>query len=165
MHCVYLKCHIYWFKPRLILEEITRMYSSRMRTARSSSRPWGVPHPPGADTPDQAPPAPCGQNAWHTLLKILLCPKLRLRAVKISIIFIHMYSVSLLVYKINSGSCISRRFTNIFPVLNISMWRLKYYPEMQQSNYLKKICHPTFLCAWNLIYFLMTFIEIANQKA
>ena len=25
---------------------------------------------------------PCGQNSWHTLLKILPCPKLRLRAVK-----------------------------------------------------------------------------------
>ena len=25
---------------------------------------------------------PCGQNSWHTLLKILSCPKLRLRAVK-----------------------------------------------------------------------------------
>ena len=24
---------------------------------------------------------PCGQNSWHTLLKILPCPKLRLRAV------------------------------------------------------------------------------------
>ena len=28
-------------------------------------------------------PPPCGQNSWHTLLKILPCPKLRLRAVKI----------------------------------------------------------------------------------
>ena len=27
------------------------------------------------------PPTPCGQNSWHTLLKILPCPKLRLRAV------------------------------------------------------------------------------------
>ena len=27
---------------------------------------------------------PCEQNSWHTLLKILPCPKLRLRAVKIS---------------------------------------------------------------------------------
>ena len=26
--------------------------------------------------------SPCGQNSWHTLLKILSCPKLRLRAVK-----------------------------------------------------------------------------------
>ena len=25
---------------------------------------------------------PCGQNSWHTLLKILPCPKLRLRSVK-----------------------------------------------------------------------------------
>ena len=28
-------------------------------------------------------PPPRGQNSWHTLLKILPCPKLRLRAVKI----------------------------------------------------------------------------------
>ena len=28
-------------------------------------------------------PPPCGQNSWHTLLKILPCPKLRWRAVKI----------------------------------------------------------------------------------
>ena len=48
-----------------------------MRTARSSSRPGGLYTP--APPPDQAPP--CGQNSWHTLLKILPCPKLRLRAV------------------------------------------------------------------------------------
>ena len=34
-------------------------------------------HPPGPDPPT------CGQNSWHTLLKILPCPKLRLRAVNI----------------------------------------------------------------------------------
>ena len=31
---------------------------------------------------DTTPPPPRGQNSWHTLLKILPCPKLRLRAVK-----------------------------------------------------------------------------------
>ena len=38
------------------------------------------------------PPHPCVQNSWHTLLKILPCPKLRLRAVKIfKIVVIYMY--------------------------------------------------------------------------
>ena len=106
---------------------LTRMHSSRMRTARSSSRrggdlvliplnfPLGVgldliplKFPlgcgPGSDPP-QFPPwvwawrgvslaggspwggvsfwetSPRGQSSWHTLLKILPCPKLRLRAV------------------------------------------------------------------------------------
>ena len=74
-----------------------------MRTARSSSclggSPLGTPpgagipfpqdqthtprtSPPGADPPKQTPA--CEPNSWHTLLKILPCPKLRLRAVKIS---------------------------------------------------------------------------------
>ena len=35
---------------------------------------YGIPACTEADTP-------CGQNSWHTLLKILPCPKLRLRAV------------------------------------------------------------------------------------
>ena len=73
----------------------TRMHSSRMRTAHSSSRDGGSPPgtPPGPDPPPRAgTPAgagtpwtrpPCGQNSSHTLLKILPCPKLRLRAVKI----------------------------------------------------------------------------------
>ena len=34
---------------------------------------------PGGICPGTSPP--CGQNSWHTLLKILPCPKLRLRAV------------------------------------------------------------------------------------
>ena len=53
-------------------------------------------HPPGPDPPDQTPlgsrrplaadpptagTPPRGQNSWHTLLKILPCPKLRLWAV------------------------------------------------------------------------------------
>ena len=39
------------------------------------------------------PQPPCGQNSWHTLLKILPCPKLHLRAVKIYslIAFIHAF--------------------------------------------------------------------------
>ena len=80
--------------------QLTRMHSSRMHTARSSSRPRGVstrhppeqvspwPGTPRAGTPQtrhppRADPPACGQNSWHTLLKILPCPKLRLRAVKI----------------------------------------------------------------------------------
>ena len=87
---------------------LTRMHSSRMRTARSSSRRGGdlvlIPlnFPlgcgPGSDPP-QFPPwvwawrgvslrggasfweTPRGQNSWQTLQKILPCPKLRLRAV------------------------------------------------------------------------------------
>ena len=69
-----------------------------MRTASSSSRPGGVSTrhpPPGADPPEQEPPRPqeqappgtrrpsCWQNSWHTFVKILPCPKLRLRTVKI----------------------------------------------------------------------------------
>ena len=39
--------------------------------------------PQGPGTPPPPPP-PRGQNSWHTLLKILPCPKLRLRAVNIA---------------------------------------------------------------------------------
>ena len=61
------------------------MHSSRMRTARSSSRPGGLHQaPPGSRLPpDQAPPwdqAPPPVDR-HTPVNILLCPKLRLRAV------------------------------------------------------------------------------------
>ena len=39
--------------------------------------------PPGTrDPPRTKQPHPCEQNSWHTLVKILPCPKLRLRAVK-----------------------------------------------------------------------------------
>ena len=91
---------IFWFRKKICFWQyihnifLTRIHSSRMHTARSSSR-----LPLGADPPDQAPPweqtppaarhagiahpPPRGQNSWHTLLKILPCPKLRLRAVKI----------------------------------------------------------------------------------
>ena len=60
--------------------------------------PHPLPHPPTMHTcppamhtpchtrplppPHHARPNPFGQNSWHTLLKILPCPKLRLRAVK-----------------------------------------------------------------------------------
>ena len=58
----------------------------RSRPPRNQAPPpWADPTGPGtphwADTPpDQAPP--CEQNSWNTLVKILSCPKLRLRAVK-----------------------------------------------------------------------------------
>ena len=75
-----------------------------------STSPWGIGCEPGPDPPqlppwlwawrpplpDQAPPLPGGQNSWHTLLKILPCPKLRLRAVIIntsdSKIVLHNYN-------------------------------------------------------------------------
>ena len=69
---------------------LTRIHSSRMRTARSSSRPGGLHQaPPNWDqTPrDQAPPTrhPPGPGTppvdRHTPVNILPCPKLRLRAV------------------------------------------------------------------------------------
>ena len=46
--------------------------------------PLATTHPPQPHTPSPPPgnhAPPCGQNCWHTLLKILPCPKLRLRAV------------------------------------------------------------------------------------
>ena len=55
------------------------MHSSRMRTARSSSRPGGVStkHPR-----DQNPPGPDTPPVYrHTPANLLPCPKLRLRAV------------------------------------------------------------------------------------
>ena len=75
-----------------------------MRTAQSSSRPGGSPSgTPREQTPWSRPPwrpaarqaripppmhagiarPPRGQNSWHTLVKILPCPKLRLRVVNI----------------------------------------------------------------------------------
>ena len=68
------------------------MHSSRMRTARSftvSNRiRWRGALPLDADPlldADPSPPDadPRGQKEWHALVKILPCPKLRLRAVKI----------------------------------------------------------------------------------
>ena len=44
-----------------------------------AARHAGIPPAMHAGIP---PPIPCGQNSWHMLLKILPCPKLRLRAVK-----------------------------------------------------------------------------------
>ena len=40
-----------------------------------------LPGPGGGDTPACTEADPHGQNSWHRLLKILPCPKLRLRAV------------------------------------------------------------------------------------
>ena len=85
----------------------TRMHSSRMRAARSSSRwrglyqsppgpdPPGTRHPPGPGTPQTRPPgtrycprtkhSPPGSGIpavdRHTPVNILPCPRLRLRAV------------------------------------------------------------------------------------
>ena len=66
----------------------TRMHSSRMRTASNSGRRSGGLHqaptsPRSRHPPGSRHPPPRGQNSWHTLLKILPCPKLRLRAVNI----------------------------------------------------------------------------------
>ena len=56
----------------------TRMHSSRMRTARSSSHqapPNRTRHPHGADTPwDQAPPPPVNRILDTRLLKYYLAP-------------------------------------------------------------------------------------------
>ena len=72
----------------------TRMHSSRMRSARSSSRPGGLHQAPPSGTrhppQDQAPPPPSGTRHplpvdRHTPVNILPCPKLRLRAVKMAL--------------------------------------------------------------------------------
>ena len=56
---------------------VTGMHSSRMRTARSSSRPGG-----GVPGRDQAPPRDQVPPLWtDTPVNILPCPKLRLRVV------------------------------------------------------------------------------------
>ena len=58
----------------------TRMHSSRMHTAHSSSRPGGL-HQAPSPRPGTHPPPPVDR---HTPVNILPCPKLRLRAVKMS---------------------------------------------------------------------------------
>ena len=72
----------------LVLTLRTRMHSSRMCTARSSSRPGGgvgvgglhQAHPPGADPPEQTPPrsrhppTPPPLTESQTPVKILPCP-------------------------------------------------------------------------------------------
>ena len=45
-----------------------------------------IPLPCMTPIPLPCAPPPCGQNDWHTLLKILPCPKLRLRAVKTGLV-------------------------------------------------------------------------------
>ena len=78
-----------WFRDhRLPLELIlgrmaksylnTRMHTTRMRTTRSL--PYRGVCVQG-DPPRQRPPPPCEQDDWHTPVKTLPCPKLRLRAV------------------------------------------------------------------------------------
>ena len=61
------------------------MHSSRMRTARSGSNHGRSPPrdqaPPGPDPPGPGTPL-CEQISRQTLLKILTCPKLRLRSIK-----------------------------------------------------------------------------------
>ena len=51
----------------------------------SSQPPWRLNPPSDADPPvihaGKSPPPPCGQKEWHALVKIIPCPKLRLRAV------------------------------------------------------------------------------------
>ena len=91
---------------------LTRLHSSRMHTARSltvspsmhcaggvcsQGGAWsggclvggGVPRLGGGIAACTEADPPCGQNSWHALLKILPCPKLRLRAVKMNVITIH----------------------------------------------------------------------------
>ena len=48
---------------------------------RRPARHAGIPPAMHAGIPPPPHPPPCEQNSWHTLLKILPCPKLRLRAV------------------------------------------------------------------------------------
>ena len=42
--------------------------------------------------------SPCEQNSWHTLQKILLCPKLRLRAVKTLIAYLLFQKIKLMIF-------------------------------------------------------------------
>ena len=49
-------------------------------------------------------PPPCGQNSWHTLLKILPCPKLRLRAVKIDFSDKYRSIFNFLFWEVGEGS-------------------------------------------------------------
>ena len=61
----------------LVLTLRTRMHSSRMRTARSSSHPGGAVgvggSPPGTPPPRSRPPSPLLTES-QTPVKILLCP-------------------------------------------------------------------------------------------
>ena len=75
----------------------TRMHSSRMRTARSSSRPGGCLVWGGGCTCSRGgvwPDTPLWTE-WQLGAKILPCPKLRLRAVKICILIVYyMYNIT-----------------------------------------------------------------------
>ena len=161
----YIVIHFYFYVLGVIRYQKTRMHSSRMRTARSSSHHGGslhtpppqsmYPHPleqapPWLDPPQLPPwvwtwrpssgqiPLGCGpenlqgmlryhaspletcckacwdttcnacwdsppqQNSWHTLLKILPCPKLRLRAVTKPVnVFRHNFDISMLDFPFN----------------------------------------------------------------
>ena len=108
-------CVIFWKKS------MTRMHSSRMHTARSSSRwGWSPPsNPPGTRHPlDQTPPPrPGTYQTRHppvdrqTPVNILPCPKLCLRAVKIENVQNHtkvlkvLHFETLRTYQRLLGSC------------------------------------------------------------
>ena len=111
----------------------TRMYSSRMRTARSSSRPSG-----GGFSTRRPPPR--GQNSWHTLLKILPCPKLRLRAVTSPLITLGVVEIFFIGWfgSLNINCCTSFcphsstsfefAYTGFFPYNAIgSLWSLMHF--------------------------------------
>ena len=81
------------------LQHKTRMHSSRMRTARSSSRQGGGGFPPG--TPGTRPPRTSPPLVdRHTPVNILPCPKLRLRAV---ITFLFFFFLNVVTFSIQSN--------------------------------------------------------------
>ena len=74
---------------------LTRMHSSRMHIARSLTVSPSMHCAGGCLVPGGGVYPPCEQNSWQTLLKILPCPKLRLRAVTTWISFATSHRASL----------------------------------------------------------------------
>ena len=128
------------YTESLLTYFITRMHSSRMCTTRSSSRPQGFStrhspqsRPPGSRHPpqEQAAPHPLGAGTfseqahtpplwteWQTGAKILPCPKLRLRVVKMRLLQAVLIVPELLNIDVNEKCCFLRkRFTRCSRVL------------------------------------------------
>ena len=137
----------------------TRLHSNRMRTARALTISpsmlcggggvcsggcllqrggvcsWGV-SAPGGCLPGGYPsmhwgrPPPCEQNSWHMPMKILPCPKLRLRAaIRVNAFLSHNQN-----FPATKKVIFTVIWSNNFSVVNLSLYLLSYSDIWRQER-------------------------------